>query len=98
MRCGKRPAKPGKTLCRECQSYITRWGRKRYTRRPPQTAFKAWAIQNGYHACEIADAIGVSYRTVHAWMQGRQAPSRAAEKRLAEAFKVDTTKFWGVMV
>ena len=50
-----------------------------------QNAFKDWCFNNGYTAQTIADKIGCSKSTIHAYFQGKRSPSRETLKKMDNA-------------
>lgn len=54
-----------------------------------QNGFKAFCERNGYTAPQVAEKLGISRHTAHAYMQGTRFPSRRVLKAFEKAYGVD---------
>ena len=61
-----------------------------------KTQFKRWCIENRMRAADVAEELGCSVKTVHAYMQGSRLPSRKMERRMEEKLKIDTRQMFGI--
>lgn len=58
------------------------------------TKFKAWCIENGHTARNIAEKTGVSIQTVYSYMEGRRHPNRRTARKIEETYEVNTREIF----
>lgn len=61
-----------------------------------KTEFKRWAVENHMRAADIAKAVGISSKSVYAYLQGWRLPSRSTMRKMEEALGINTREIFGI--
>ena len=61
-----------------------------------KTEFKRWAVENHMRASDIAKAVGISTKSVYAYLQGWRLPSRNTMRKMEEALGINTRDIFGI--
>lgn len=56
--------------------------------------FQEWCMANGYRAEDIAQLVGISKSTVHAYYRKDRHPNRSTMKRMEEALGINPRDFF----